>query len=77
MKWRQAKKKRMVRKRRDAIKQRKMLFQELEPRILYSADGIGGADALTSDHNVVEAVIEETVVTESELVDDTSEAPPP
>jgi hypothetical protein len=46
MKWRQAKKKRMVRRRRDAIRQRKMLFQELEPRVLYSADGIGGTHAL-------------------------------
>ena len=77
MKWRQAKKKRMVRKRRDAIKQRKMLFQELEPRVLYSADGIGGADALTSDDNIVEAVIEQTVLTEAELVEIASEAPPP
>lgn len=88
MSWRQAKKKRTARKSESAGKtgkvkqssnQRKLLFQELEPRVLYSADGIGGADALLDEANAVEVVIEEvaSAKTESEAVDYQYEAPPP
>ncbi|MFT5417077.1 MAG: hypothetical protein ACI915_003413, partial [Gammaproteobacteria bacterium] len=77
MNSRQAKKKRAVSKHREEPKSNRLLFQELEPRVLYSADGIGGADALVSENTVVELVIEQSVVTENEaaILENASETP--
>ena len=64
MKWSKRKTRRASPKRKGNDAARKLVFQELEPRILYSADAVGGADALLDHANAVELLIEQSVVDE-------------
>jgi len=74
MNWRRAKKQRLAgHGERNAS--RRLLFQELEPRVLYSADGAGGADALLDEAKAVELVVDN--VQHDEPVNRAQETPPP
>ena len=74
MNWRRAKKQRLAgHKERNAS--RRLLFQELEPRVLYSADAIGGADALLDEAKAVELVVDN--VRHDEPANASHDTPPP